>query len=60
MFDIVKIRFNILFYSRITVKKKAQLRDCFRDAPIIKKWLALRFVTRFLCSTIPLKGRVCI
>ena len=29
MFDIVKIRFKILFYSRITAKKKAQLRDCF-------------------------------
>jgi hypothetical protein len=29
MLDIVKIRFKIPFYSRITVKSKAQLRDCF-------------------------------
>ena len=29
MFDIVKIRFKIPFYPRITAKKKAQLRDCF-------------------------------
>ena len=29
MFDIVKIRFKILFYPQITAKKKAQLRDCF-------------------------------
>ena len=29
MFDIVKIRFKILFYPRITAQKKAQLRDCF-------------------------------
>ena len=47
MFDIVKIRFKFLFYPRIT-----------GDAPVIKPWLALRFVTGFLCSTIPLKGRV--
>ena len=29
MFDVVKIRFKISFYPRITAKKKAQLRDCF-------------------------------
>ena len=29
MFDIVKIRFKIPFYPRITAKKKALLRDCF-------------------------------
>ena len=29
MFDIVKIRFKIPFYPRITAKKEAQLRDCF-------------------------------
>ena len=29
MLDIVKIRFKIPFYSRITAKNKAQLRDCF-------------------------------
>ncbi len=29
MFDVIKIRFKILFYPRITAKKKAQLRDCF-------------------------------
>lgn len=29
MFDIIKIRFNFLFYPRIIAKKKAQLRDCF-------------------------------
>ena len=57
MFDIVKTRFKIPLYPRITAKKEAQLRDCF-DAPVIKLWLALRFVTGFLCSTIPLKGRV--
>lgn len=29
MFDIIKIRFKILFYPRITASNKAQLRDCF-------------------------------
>lgn len=29
MLDIIKIRFKIPFYPRITAKKKAQLRDCF-------------------------------
>jgi len=29
MLDIVKIRFKIPFYSRITAKNKAQQRDCF-------------------------------
>ena len=29
MFDIVKILFKIMFYLRITAKKKALLRDCF-------------------------------
>ena len=29
MLDIIKIRFKIPFYSRITAKNKAQLRDCF-------------------------------
>ena len=29
MFDIVKIRFKILFYPRLTAKNKAQLRDSF-------------------------------
>ena len=29
MLDIIKIRFKIPFYSRITAKNKTQLRDCF-------------------------------
>ena len=29
MFDIVKIRFKILFYPRIIAKNEALLRDCF-------------------------------
>ena len=29
MFDVVKIRFKIPLYTRITAKKEAQLRDCF-------------------------------
>ena len=39
MFDIIKIRFKILFYSRITAKKKAQLRDCFVMHLLLKSGL---------------------
>ena len=39
MFDIVKIRFKIMFYPRITAKKKAQLRDCFVTHLLLKSGL---------------------
>ena len=39
-------------------QKRGPTAWLFRDAPVIKKWLVLRFITGFLCSTIPLKGRV--
>lgn len=39
MFDIVKIRFKIPFYPRITAKNKAQLRDCFVMHLLLKSGL---------------------
>ena len=39
MFDIVKIRFKILFYSRIIAKNEAQLRDCFVMHLLLKSGL---------------------
>lgn len=40
MFDIVKIRFKILIYPRITAKNKAQLRDCFVMHQLLKSGLS--------------------
>ena len=39
MFDIVKIRFKILFYPRITAQNKALLRDCFVIYQLLKSGL---------------------
>ena len=39
MFDVVKIRFKIMFYPRITAKNKAQLRDCFVMHLLLKSGL---------------------
>ena len=47
-----------LVLSTNNSQKEGSTAWLFRDEPVIKKWLALRFITGFFCSTIPLKGRV--